>query len=185
MKKYLFMALLLGCAALLPAQGGKSADRQAAEKRLAQLQAEMAGMRQELTEMKRKIEVNGELIAAETAKAKSSVVRNYGRRAYAKNRLSLMRTALQLYYADTEGEFPASLGALVPAYLAEVPEIELPGYAKTRGVITVKSSRAPSPAGLVSDTGGWLYVTDKASPLAGKVFIDSRGKEKGKFWYDY
>jgi len=42
--------------------------------------------------------------------------------------LGAMRTALSIYYGDTEGASPASITALVPKYLNRIPNAKLAAH---------------------------------------------------------
>jgi len=163
----------------------ESAEVRAERKKLAALEAELQASRDKLVGLKADIERNDAAIGHEIASAKTKFVKDYGRRALARNRLSLVRTAVQLYYADSDGKYPATLSALVPRYLKVMPELEIPGYEKTAKAVLVKKMGPGGVAAAVLDTGGWLYVTDPASGFYGQVFIDARAKDKDKYFFEY
>lgn len=91
----------------------------------------------------------------------------------AKSRLGSLRAAISIRYADTDGEYPAGLDALVPRYAAEIPRLELPGHAATNKVVIVTDAKGGSVAPYVQDTGGWLYfASPRNSKLHGTIAID-------------
>lgn len=71
--------------------------------------------------------------------------------------LSSVRSAIQVYYGDSDGSFPADLGLLVPKYLSNgLPAIKLPGHSKSNAVQYLSGEEFR--AGKFSDAGGWAYV---------------------------
>jgi hypothetical protein len=81
--------------------------------------------------------------------------------------LGALRSAVSIYYGDTEGVFPARLSALVPRYLSRIPDVVTCQHG-TQNSETYYSSR-PTSAASVKETGMWGYV-----PRTGEVFISSR-----------
>jgi len=85
-----------------------------------------------------------------------------------KGALSTVRSALQVYYGDNEGWFPAGTAdaaggaaAMVPLtsgakYLNEIPIAKLPG--------TGHGDIADVTAAVASDAGGWHYEANVSSP---------------------
>jgi hypothetical protein len=179
------LALLAGQAPAKTAQKTEAPDIQVARKKLADLELRLKASRAESAKLKARLEQNDHKLQEATASARSLPVKNYGRRTMAKNRLSIIRSALQLYYCDTYGEYPAALESLVPAYLEEIPALDIPGYAKTRKAVTANKAQGDDVSGFVTDSGGWLYVADKTSKYYGKVFIDARAKDKGTPFFKY
>lgn len=96
-----------------------------------------------------------------------------------------LAAAVRKYKGDHNGRLPPDLSDLVPDYLKEVPEIELPGYKKTRGVVVVQEADGGELGGFVRDTGGWLYVADSTSKKRGAVSFDSVKRYRGKQLYSY
>lgn len=91
----------------------------------------------------------------------------------AKSRLGSLRAAISIRYADTDGVYPASLDALVPKYVPEIPRLELPGHAATNKVVIIEGAKGGSVAPYVRDTGGWLYfASPRNSKLDGAIAID-------------
>lgn len=99
--------------------------------------------------------------------------------------LSYLRSALTIYYADTEGTFPPDLQTLVPKQADSIPALDLPGYSKTNKVVIVKKLQGDDVRKAVRNTGGWLYIADKDSKHWGEVLIDSVKVRKGKPLYEY
>ena len=96
-----------------------------------------------------------------------------------------LAAAVRKYKGDHGGQLPPDLAALATAYLKELPEIEVPGYKKTRGVVVVQEADGGELGGFVKDTGGWLYVADGTSKKRGAVSFDSMKKYRGKPLYSY
>ncbi len=77
-----------------------------------------------------------------------------------KGALSSVRSAIQVYYGDNEGWFPAdTLGCLTTnaKYISEVPVAKLPGtgHADARTVANVSAVGTA-----LGDVGGWNYAND-------------------------
>jgi hypothetical protein len=98
--------------------------------------------------------------------------------------LASVRTSLQIYYGDTEGNFPPDLQTLVPKWADSIPEIEVPGYAKTNKVTIIKVMKTMTLRKVIKNTGGWLYIADPKSKRWGDVVIDSVKIYKGKPLYE-
>jgi hypothetical protein len=77
-----------------------------------------------------------------------------------------IRSAVSIYYGDSEGEFPANLNLLVPNYLRSLPAVTTDA-AGVKNTVTLFTKR-PTIPGELRKTGGWGYVTS-----TGEVFIDS------------
>ena len=95
-----------------------------------------------------------------------------------KGALSSVRSALQVYYGDNEGWFPAddlSVLTLNGKYINEIPVAKLPttGHADVRIVTTFSTSTAAGvftvTAGSTTtwDSGGWGYVNN---PVASAIW---------------
>lgn len=97
----------------------------------------------------------------------------------AKGKLGELRSALSNYYSDSGGHYPASLDALVPKYLPEIPQLsELREHAPSRAVLLVGEL-------VPRDSGGWLYVNDPASKNYGEVRIDCTHTDGRRAWFDF
>ncbi|MBI2788335.1 MAG: hypothetical protein HYX59_06585 [Elusimicrobia bacterium] len=90
--------------------------------------------------------------------------------------LGAVRSALSIYYGDTEGAYPRDLTALMPKYMTELPELK----ALSRGnIIHLPSRKVKNFPGLQpDDAGGWGYVNERLTPGGspnpdyGNVFIN-------------
>lgn len=109
-----------------------------------------------------------------------------------KGNLSALRSAIQVYYGDMEGKFPDDLSALTEKskYISAIPFIKPPGHAKASNAVKLVSrvKNMEDLAAKVDDSGGWLYVSDKASPLHGTIVINCNHKDVGErksFMYSY
>lgn len=98
--------------------------------------------------------------------------------------LSALRISLTIYHGDTEGSHPPDLRTLAPKWIDHIPEIAIPGYAKTNKVTVVKTMKTMDLREVVTDTGGWLYIADPKSRRWGEVVIDSVKLYKGKPLYE-
>lgn len=93
--------------------------------------------------------------------------------------LSEVRKALKDYKAK-EDKYPKSLAKLAPKYIPAVPEIQLADHPATREVMTIDSSDYDDAVfQAITDTGKWLYFTDKRSKYYGLVLIDCSHKNSG------
>src|SRR5882762_10153722 len=110
-----------------------------------------------------------------------------------KGNLGSVRSALSIYYSDTEGKYPsdgtgsskpkrhkpcttctANLDALVDgAYLTDIPDASLPSTTNSTGHGDDNSVDAISYVGNVqqplTDVGGWAYQWDSTKPNWGMV----------------
>jgi hypothetical protein len=103
----------------------------------------------------------------------------------AKKALQDFRAALQVYYVQNGGKYPKTPADLVPAALPAVPELELPGHARTAAVTVIDSKKYDKDiAGAVTDSGGWLYFSNPASANYGLLVLDCRHAEPdgGEFY---
>ena len=102
-------------------------------------------------------------------------------------RLSGVRSALHVYYGETEGTFPQSLTPLTEngKYLAELPKLKLPEHRETSEVLYL-SGASVDPAKL-TDTGGYAYYNAKGAPVTygTLIFNCTHKNEKGQYWYSY
>lgn len=112
-----------------------------------------------------------------------------------KGNLGSLRSSLAIYYGDAEGQYPATLDALIdPKYLKEIPKTKLGDHAETGAwtpygaeVCTGKSEYGTEiDSTKIKDTGGWGYVNDPQAKCAGMVFVDCTHQDtKGKRWPEY
>lgn len=109
-----------------------------------------------------------------------------------KGRLGSLRAGISIYYGDTNGQYPATLDALVPKY---VQKIQLPAVQEHPGAAGVEIYGAEvcgGPKGLdiapekARDTGKWGYVADPKAPCYGTIFVDCTHRDsKGSAWLSY
>lgn len=97
-----------------------------------------------------------------------------------KGSLGMIRSALLIYYADMEGQYPGLLGALTvnAKYLPALPEVEVPKY---HG-----NSTAVHYGLAASDAGGWSYNNTAGDQNQGTVLVNCTHKDsKGTIWATY
>lgn len=103
----------------------------------------------------------------------------------AETELRSLRALLIAYYGDNEGKYPASPKELIPKYLADIPELELPDHARTAEV-KLNSDPGATPEKAVTDSGGWLYFSNPASPNFGMLIMNCSHKNgNGHEYYKY
>ena len=112
-----------------------------------------------------------------------------------KGNLGSVRSALSIYYGDTEGFYPTdTLASLTAAskYLQTIPNAQLPHTVKNIGHTTASSvTTVPSIAALAAaaaDVGGWVYDNSGlgGSTTWGSVVVGcSHQDAKGSFWTAY
>jgi hypothetical protein len=94
-----------------------------------------------------------------------------------KTRLAAVRSAVQAYYGDHDGQFPATLDELLKdgKYLKELPALELPGHAASNKVKYVAAAEV-DPKNL-DDAGGFAYYNSPKYPDSlGTVVINCTHK---------
>lgn len=90
-----------------------------------------------------------------------------------KSNLGLIRSCLAVYYADNEGAYPEdALGSLKSGgkYLSEIPRADI--YNTFHHPASSRVEQIDSLSSLLPDTGGWAYVSNRASPDWGKAIIN-------------
>lgn len=107
----------------------------------------------------------------------------------AKGSLGAVRSAMSIYYGDTEGRYPLTLADLTVGgkYLSKIPRIRVASHAETDGVTVLKGvSDMASLKAKLKDTGGWALVGDPKSALFGTVVVDcTHADSRGTPWADY
>ncbi len=102
------------------------------------------------------------------------------RAAAAKRALQDVRAALQVWYGDNGGKYPADLAALTPGKIPAIPELWLPGHKKTAEVRIIDSKKYDKDlSGAVTDDGGWLYFSNPGSSSYGLLVLNCRHTEAG------
>jgi prepilin-type N-terminal cleavage/methylation domain-containing protein len=104
-----------------------------------------------------------------------------------KGSLGSFRSALSIYYADNEANWPGDLNALTIGgkYLSTIPPVKIPDYHATTVVVRHNNSSNPfgCGSGYVLNTGEWIYWSDDgslcgmAAPPAGQ-----RARQQGELW---
>jgi uncharacterized RDD family membrane protein YckC len=111
-----------------------------------------------------------------------------------KGNLGMLRSSLSIYYGDAEGQYPATLEALIPKYLPAIPKTKLDAHMETNvwtpygaEVCTGKTEYGTEiDSTKLKDTGGWGYVVDAKAKCYGMVFVDCTHQDtKGKRWPEY
>ena len=93
----------------------------------------------------------------------------------------MVRSALSIYYGDTEGNYPTSLEVLTVngKYLKEIP--------KTRDIEHVSSNEVTYTSNSTpTDSGGWLYNNNPTDPNHGVLWINcTHTNSSGSAWTTY
>ena len=104
-----------------------------------------------------------------------------------KGNLGALRSALSIYYADMEGQYPYDLWSLTTngKYVAKMPSIQVPSFHAKTSVI--RHNLAPNGFGCGSpymlDTGEWAYWSDDGSICGGVIPAGGqRARTKGELW---
>lgn len=98
----------------------------------------------------------------------------------AKGNLGAVRAAVSVYYADYEGQFPASLDALTvnAKYLSQIPGV--------KGLSAHSESSAVALQTAADDAGGWSYNSTTTDSKFGSVLINCTHTDtSGKVWAAY
>jgi hypothetical protein len=103
-----------------------------------------------------------------------------------KRHLTILRSALKMYYSSNGGLYPDDLYRLVPVYIKEIPEIKLAAHPPSSRVVKISRVSTRDISFQIRDLGGWLYIADTASPMWGRVMFDCSHKDaSGKPFYEY
>jgi prepilin-type N-terminal cleavage/methylation domain-containing protein len=103
-----------------------------------------------------------------------------------KANLGTVRSALSIYYGDTEGWYPtdaASLNSLTVAskYLQAVPSADMPVTPNSAG-----HAQASAVVNAVGDAGGWYYNNVNGNTNWGQVLVNCSHKDiRGNLWTSY
>lgn len=100
-----------------------------------------------------------------------------------KGNLGALRSALSIYYADMEGQFPDFLGAMTVGgkYLSAIPSAHAADYHAAHN-----NEQVTRVSAVASDFGGWLYDDIPASGNYGKVVVNCTHTDtKGTVWTEY
>ena len=100
-----------------------------------------------------------------------------GKEAAAISALSDLRKAIEAY-KTAEVKYPRHLAKLTPQYIQEIPKISVADHPATSEVMEITSSNYDEKLfQAITDTGKWLYFTDKESRYYGLVLIDCSHKD--------
>lgn len=94
--------------------------------------------------------------------------------------LGAVRSAISIYYADTDGVYPQSLGFLVlnARYLKAMPTAKVPRQHEASALVTAGAA--------ATDAGGWLYNDDAAHSRFGSAAVNCvHTDSKGSVWSAY
>jgi len=104
-----------------------------------------------------------------------------------KANLGTIRSALSIYYGDTEGWYPtagaASLSSLSLGgrYLQAVPNSDLPKTTNNAGHASIATE-----VNAASDTGGWFYDNTQGGTTWGRVLVNCTHNDlRSQFWSSY
>lgn len=131
-------------------------------------------------------ETLGEKILAEVARLEKEM-EDKARAEDGVKTLQALRATLQVAYAQAGGRYPKSPADLAPKFLPALPELYLPGHARTAKVRLVDTKKYDSNiAKAVDDTGGWLYFSNPDSANYGMLLLDcSHPGPDGDKFYEY
>lgn len=94
--------------------------------------------------------------------------------------LGSIRSAVSIYYADMEGQFPQTLSALTVSsrYMKALVVGKIPGYHAASSLETVGVS--------ADDASGWIYNNDSSNSRYGTVWVNCTHTDtKGSIWNAY
>ncbi len=99
-----------------------------------------------------------------------------------KGNLGTLRSTLNIYYADMEGQYPSNLLALTSGqkYLAALPTAKTPDYHPDTSAAVAWNG------GAGDDSGGWMYDGVPADVSVGSVLVNCLHTDaKGSNWTAY
>lgn len=100
-----------------------------------------------------------------------------------KGNLGALRSAVRIYYADMEGQYPGDLNSLAQGskYIAAIPSAKVTAYHPTRSDVLA----VPDTAGM-DDANGWAYVNASGDAKYGEVFVNCTHTDTiGSVWTSY
>ena len=108
--------------------------------------------------------------------------------------LSGIRSALNIYYGDNEGTYPAGASgsnktflqeAMVPKYLEKWPSVYTGGLHRKTDTVDVISGGDPAAAD-PTDDGEWVYIGNETSYDWGRINVECYHQDlKGVVWSTY
>lgn len=110
-----------------------------------------------------------------------------------KGNLGTIRSALSIYYGDTEGVYPSdalsgTTGSLTAGqkYLQTVPAANTPHTVNNVGHTTTNNVNAGTFAAYVTDAGGWSYDNATTDPTWGSIVVNCEHEDlRGSTWTAY
>jgi hypothetical protein len=101
--------------------------------------------------------------------------------------LTVVRAAIQAYYGDHEGKYPATLAELAGEgkYFKELPKVTIPGHAASNAVKYIQAKEL-APENL-DDAGGFAYYNSEKYPdtMGALVLNCTHKNDKGMPEYSY
>jgi len=94
--------------------------------------------------------------------------------------LGTLRSAISIYYADMEGQYPQSPSVLTVGsrYLNAVPSAKIPGYHAVSALVTLSVS--------ADDAAGWVYNNTTSNSRFGFIGVNCvHTDSKGSVWSSY
>ncbi len=121
-------------------------------------------------------------ILASIAIPQFAMIANKAYEGRTKANLGALRSALSIYYGDTDGRFPTDdLTSLTPKYLTEIPLKYTPPY-HPQG----RDVSAGNDTTMITATGDWFYYNDPLDNAFGKVVVNCVHHDmRGVVWSSY
>ncbi|MBI3288667.1 MAG: prepilin-type N-terminal cleavage/methylation domain-containing protein [Elusimicrobia bacterium] len=94
--------------------------------------------------------------------------------------LGTIKSAIGIYYADMDGQYSQTLGALTVSarYMKEIPPGRAPNYHALSALETAGTA--------ANDAGGWMYNSDASSSRHGTVLVNCTHTDtKSSSWAAY
>lgn len=109
-----------------------------------------------------------------------------------KGNLGMLRSALSIHYGDMEGVYPDSLEALTSGrYITTIPNAKTPPHHDDSSQVSVYGAEACTSGGniseaVITDTGGWGYVSAPNSSCHGTLFVNCTHEDsRATQWHTY
>lgn len=94
--------------------------------------------------------------------------------------LGTLRSAISIYYADMEGQYPATPSVLTVSskYLRAIPSVKIPGYHQASAQMTLSVT--------ADDAAGWVYNATTSNSKFGTISVNCvHTDSKGSIWSAY
>jgi prepilin-type N-terminal cleavage/methylation domain-containing protein len=105
-----------------------------------------------------------------------------------KGNLSTLRSAIAIYYGDTQGVYPFDVTAITNSqkYLQVVPSAQTPKSVNSIGHAASGALKQTNFAAYVTDAGGWSYDNANSDTTWGSLVVNCSHKDiKGNIWTSY